>query len=81
VEEEVGFMQCFFWFVEEAAFLAWEYKAREGRVVEKSGMNAEDSVWTVGRAKTKDAAGRRSLKLKIRLRDTVRGRAGVWRVE
>lgn len=81
VEHEVGFVQSFFWFVEEAVFLAWEYKAREGIVVEHGDAEVAGLKRTTGRARTKDAEGRRSLKLKIRLRDTARGRAGVWRME
>jgi hypothetical protein len=78
VEQEVDFVQCFFWFVENASFLAWEYKAREGIVVEKSDV---DRGWTMGvRARSKDVA-ERSLKLKIRIKGSARGRAGVWRVE
>lgn len=81
-------MQCFFWFVEEAGLLAWEYKAREGVVladddVYVEGQEKEDNGWEVGRARARarDRVGRRSLKSKIRLRDTLRGRAGLWRVE
>jgi hypothetical protein len=71
VKQEVGFVQSFFWFCEEASFLAYEYKAREG-------------AWTPrksGEGRSKTHVGRRSLKLKLRLRDNTRGRAGVWRVE
>lgn len=81
MEQEVGFVQSFLWFVEEAAFLAWEFRAREGVVVERNTQDVAEGVWATGRARVNDAQARRSLKLKIRFRDTKRGRAGVWRVE
>ncbi|KAH7067432.1 hypothetical protein BKA63DRAFT_536897 [Paraphoma chrysanthemicola] len=66
VEQELGFMQSFWWFCEEAIFLAYEFKARE------------DAAKVTRSEKTGEK--RRSLKLKIRFKDTVRGPAGVWRV-
>ncbi|OAL05535.1 hypothetical protein IQ06DRAFT_312880 [Phaeosphaeriaceae sp. SRC1lsM3a] len=56
-----------------AGFLAWEFKAREGVVAERHDLDVAKGAWATGRA--------RSLKLKIRLRDSKRGRAGAWRVE
>ncbi|KAH3974148.1 hypothetical protein HBI56_090080 [Parastagonospora nodorum] len=68
VDQESGFVQSFFWFCEEASFLAYEYKAREGAWTARKG----------GEGRTKD--GKRALKLRIRMRDGERGSAGVWRI-
>lgn len=65
VNQEASFVQSFFWFCEEEKFLAYEYKAREG-------------AWAARRAgKGGKKEGRRALKLRIRLRDGERSRAGV----
>ncbi|KAF1921544.1 hypothetical protein BDU57DRAFT_584629 [Ampelomyces quisqualis] len=91
-EWEEGFVQSFFWFCEEAAFLAWEFKAREGvRSEELEGLGArmwnvqvaDDQGWKAPEKtqRSKKREGRAKLKLKIRFRDTERGTAGVWRVE
>jgi hypothetical protein len=91
VEQEVGFVQSFLWFCEEASFLAYEFKAREGgwrvrkgEAIDEEPLN-EKSVMGDGRAKvsgrSKAGSRGRALKLKIRIRNTARGPAGVWRVE
>ncbi|KAL5115568.1 hypothetical protein ACEQ8H_006544 [Pleosporales sp. CAS-2024a] len=68
--QHAGCEQSFFWFCQEASFLAHEYRARE------EACRAIRSK--VGRATDKGA--RRALKLRIRLRDGPKGKAGVWRV-
>ncbi|KAF2026853.1 hypothetical protein EK21DRAFT_102930 [Setomelanomma holmii] len=68
VEQKMGFIQSFWWFCEEASFLAYEYKARE-----YAAAGAR-----VALAKSNGRVDRRSLKLRIRFRDTVKGPAGVW---
>jgi len=91
-EQETGFVQSFFWFCEEAAFLAYEYKAREhackvrqGAVLDTEPLEntvVEDGRWReLERSGGRDEKGRRSLMLKIRTRSTARGRADVWRME
>ncbi|KAH7083808.1 hypothetical protein FB567DRAFT_92379 [Paraphoma chrysanthemicola] len=92
IEQELGFMQSFWWFCEEASFLAYEFKAREdaamvrrGGKVDVEGVTEEGRLengvdgWVTPR-RSKAGEKRRSLKLKIRFRDTARGPAGVWRV-
>jgi hypothetical protein len=91
IEQEVGFVQSFWWFCEEASFLAYEYKAREHAAAVRTGgasdleplrRNEEkvDGEW-VAPGRSKGRENRRALKLRIRFRDTVRGAAGVWVVE
>jgi hypothetical protein len=91
VEQEDGFFQSFFWFCEEASFLAYEYKAREratavqrGELVDteplkQNSVIGEDGRRMAARSKAKDS--RRACKLRIRFRDRAHGTAGVWCVE
>ena len=74
-EQDAGFVQSFFWFCEEASFLAWEYKAREGVKMAPKRMEEFTAV------RSKGGAEKRTLKLKIQFRNSARGRAGVWRVD
>jgi hypothetical protein len=89
VRQELGFVQSFLWFCEEASFLAHEYKAREdawaarkgdavdvGAVVKDDGANGG---WKAP-ARSNGKGGRRSLKLLLRLKNTARGPAGVSRL-
>jgi hypothetical protein len=90
VEQEIGFVQSFFWFCEEANSLAYEYKAREcvmtvqkGDAIDTEPLKhhgvIDEAGWRMpGRSKAKDS--RRSLKMEIRFRNTARGAAGVRRV-
>ena len=91
VEQEIGFVQSFFWFCEEASFLAYEFKAREhafdvrkGTAIDTEPLMQdevnEDHRWQMP-ARSKGKEKRRSLKLRIRFRNTARGAAGVWRVD
>jgi hypothetical protein len=70
-------VQSFFWFCEEASFLAWEFKARERVVM----GDVERSEEFAAPGRSKGGGKRRTLKLKIQFRNTARGRAGVWRVD
>jgi hypothetical protein len=70
VTQDAGCVQSFLWFCDEANFLAYEYKAREGAWMARKS----------GETRSRGKEGRRALKLEIRLRDNARGRAGVWRV-
>jgi hypothetical protein len=90
VEQEVGFGQCFWWFCEEAGFLAWEFKARErawgvrrGKVVDEELLVEEVGGIELGMGmkEKKEPGGKGGLKLKIRWRDTVKGSVGIWRVD
>jgi hypothetical protein len=89
VRQDIGFAQSFFWFCEEARSLPCEYKAREHALAVKTGRAVDvellrqkdegDGLKALRSSKGRE--GRRSLKLKIRLRDTRKGRAGVYRLE
>jgi hypothetical protein len=89
VRQELGFVQSFLWFCEEASFLAHEYKAREDAWAAKKGeaMNVVQleqegkpgGGWKAS-ARSKDGKERRSLKLMIRLKNTARGPAGASRM-
>jgi hypothetical protein len=89
VQQKAGFAQSFFCLCEEARFLACEYKAREhawavssGRAVDTDVLRLKDGSGGLKALRnSKGKEGRRSLKLKIRLRDTRKGAAGVYRLE
>lgn len=125
-DREEGFEYSFWWFCEEATFLAYEYIAREGAsrmeldelrmqarkeeleglelkraelegvaawktavmrwnvpAVEEDGWKAKKPLSSGAGEWRSKAVGeeRRKLKLKIRFRDTEKGKAGIWRVE
>jgi hypothetical protein len=90
VSQELGFVQSFLWFCEEASFLAHEYKARENAWAAKKGDAANVAGLEQGGkagggwkapTRSKGAKERRSLKLIIRVKNKARGPAGASRVE
>jgi hypothetical protein len=89
VRQELGFVQSFLWFCEEASFLAHEYKALEDAWAVKKGeatnvVQLEQGGKSGGGWKapgrSKGGKERWSLKLMIRLKNTARGPVGVSRM-
>jgi hypothetical protein len=85
-EHEVGFFQCFIWFCDEASFLTHEFKAREHTIAMRMGLAKDtealeiadnDAVAVLGMmAVDKRKTSKRLLKLKVRFKTALRGRAG-----